>query len=124
MKKVLLDENIPHDLRPHFRHHETFTAAHLGWAGLKNGQLLAAAEKEAFDVMVTGDLSLTYQQNMVGRKIAIVSLSAIGWPVIEPHVLKIAEAVDRAAPGSFTRVDCGAFVRPGHRPKGPTSIKT
>jgi hypothetical protein len=119
--KVLLDENIPHDLRPHLRHHRTFTAAYLGWAGLKNGQLLAAAEKDAFDVMVTGDLSLTYQQNMVGRKIAIVSLSAIGWPIIEPHVAKIIEAVDEATPGSFTRVECGTFVRPKRTPKGSIS---
>jgi hypothetical protein len=56
--KVLLDENIPHDLRPFLRHHETFTAAYRGWAGLKNGELLDAAEKAGFDVLVTGDLSL------------------------------------------------------------------
>jgi hypothetical protein len=43
--KVLLDENIPHDLRPDLRHHDTFTAAYLGWAGLKNGELLDAAKK-------------------------------------------------------------------------------
>jgi hypothetical protein len=73
--KVLLVENNPHDLRPHLRHHETFTAAYRGWAGLKNGQLLEAAEKDGFDVLVTGDLSSTYQQNMAGRKMAIVSLS-------------------------------------------------
>ena len=114
--KVLLDENIPHDLRPYLRHHETFTAAYLGWAGLKNGQLLEAAENDCFDVMVTGDLSLTYQQNMAARKIAIVSLSAIGWPVIEPHAAKIVEAVDSAKPGSFTRVACGTFVRLRRRP--------
>ena len=116
--KVLLDENIPHDLRPHLRHHKTFTAAYLGWAGLKNGQLLEAAEREGFDVLVTGDLSLIYQQNMAARKIAIVSLSAVGWPIIEPHVSKIIVAVDRAEAGSFVRVECGAFVRHGKRLKG------
>ena len=118
--KVLLDENIPHDLRPHLGHHETFTAAYLGWAGLKNGQLLDAAENDAFDIIVTGDLSLTYQQNMAARRIAIVSLSAIGWPVIEPHVSKIIEAVDAARPGSFARVDVGKFRRSGNRPARPT----
>ena len=82
--KVLLDENIPHDLRPFLRHHDTFTAAYLGWAGLKNGALLEAAENDGFDVLVTGDLSLPYQQNMEGRRLAIVSLSAVNWPVIEP----------------------------------------
>jgi len=45
--KVLLDENVPHDLRPFLDRYETFTAAWMGWAGLKNGQLLNAAEKAA-----------------------------------------------------------------------------
>ncbi len=118
--KILLDENIPHDLRPHLRHHETFTAAYLGWAGLKNGQLLDAAEKDGFEVMLTGDLSLTYQQNMAGRQIAIVSLSAINWPVIELHVSRIIKAVDDAKPGSFSRVDVGKFRRPSNRRSDPT----
>jgi hypothetical protein len=118
--KVLLDENIPHDLRPFLRHHETFTAAYMGWAGLTNGQLLDAAEKEGFEVLVTGDLSLKYQQNMVARRIALVSLSAIGWPVIEPHVGKIIDAVDGAVPGSFVRVDVGKFRRSRGGAEGPT----
>ncbi len=109
--KILLDENIPHDLRPFLRHHETFTVSYLGWAGLKNGDLLAAAENARFDVLVTGDLSLQYQQNMTGRKLAMVSLSAVNWPVIEPHVGKIVKAVDEAMRGSFVRVECGIFLR-------------
>jgi hypothetical protein len=59
-------------------------------------------------------------QNLAGREIALVSLSAVNWPVIEPHVAKIGAAVDSAMPGSFTRVECGGFVRPGRRPKGCT----
>lgn len=47
--KVLLDENVPHDLRPFLRHHDTFTVVYAGFAGLKNGALLDAAEKAAFD---------------------------------------------------------------------------
>jgi hypothetical protein len=117
--RVLLDENIPHDLRPFLRHHETFTAAYMGWAGLTNGRLLDAAEKEGFEVLVTGDLSLKYQQNMIARRIALVSLSAIGWPVIAPHVGKIIDAVDGAVPGSFVRVDAGSFSRLRSRPEGP-----
>ena len=109
--KVLLDENVPHDLRPFLDRYETFTAAWMGWAGLKNGQLLNAAEAAGMDVLVTGDRTLIYEQNLSGRKIALVSLSAVGWPVIEGHVAKIAGAIDAATPGSFTRVDCGRFVR-------------
>jgi len=109
--KVLLDENIPHDLRAHLRQHDTFTVAYLGWAGLKNGILLEAAEGDGFQVLVTGDLSMNYQQNLTARRIAIVSLSAIAWPVIGPHVARIVAAIDVATPGAFARVECGVFVR-------------
>ena len=110
-RKVLLDSNVPHDLRPYLSNHNTFTAAYLGWQGLKNGKLLEAAEAENFDVLVTGDLSLKYQQNLTGLRLAIVSLSAINWPVIEPHLERIVAAVDAATPGAFIRVECGTFSR-------------
>ena len=117
--KVLLDENAPHDLRPFLRHHETFTAAYMGYAGLKNGKLLDTAEAAGFDVLVTGDKTLQYEQNMHGRKIALVSLSAVNWPVVERLVEAIVAAVDVAVPGSFTRVDVGKFSKPRNRPPGP-----
>lgn len=113
--RVLLDENIPHDLRSHFRHHDTVTVAYAGWAGLKNGSLLDAAETAGFEVLVTGDLSLTYQQNFAGRRIAIVSLSAVGWPIIERHVASIVAAVDMIKSGTFVRVACGTFIRRKNR---------
>jgi hypothetical protein len=119
--KVLLDANVPHDLRPFLRDQDTFTAAYMGWASLDNGELLGAAEAEGFDLLLTGDKTLYREQNMEGRKIALVLLSAVSWPVIEPHVAKIIAAVDGATPGSFTRTDCGAFVRSRSRPRGPES---
>ncbi|MBV9506203.1 MAG: hypothetical protein JO323_14480 [Acidobacteriia bacterium] len=106
-----MDENIPHNLRPHLSHHDTYTVSYLGFAGLKNGHLLEAAEAGGFEVLVTGDLSFSYQQNLAERRIAIVSLSAIAWPIIEPHVPRIVSAVDEAKPGGFLRVDCGVFSR-------------
>jgi hypothetical protein len=109
--KVLLDENIPHDLRPHLSHHDTYTVAYLGWAGLKNGLLLEAAEEGGFEVLVSGDLSLSYQQNLTGRRISIVSLSAIGWPIIEPHVARIVKAVDKVKAGGFVRVGYSCQLR-------------
>jgi len=116
--KVLLDENLPHSLREHLLQYDTLTAAYMEWAGLKNGELLDAAEADAFDVRLTGDRTLHNEQNLSGRRIALVSLSAVSWPVIEPHVAKIANAVASARPGSFTRVDVGKFRRPNSRPKG------
>jgi hypothetical protein len=109
--RVLLDENLPHKLRAHLANHDTATVAYLGWGGLKNGELLKSAEEAGFDVFVTGDRALEYQQNIMGRKIAIVSLSAHNWPLIKHHVTKIAAAIDRAQGSSFTLVKCGAFTR-------------
>lgn len=109
MKPVLLDENLPHSLRRHLP--ASVTAVYAGFAGLENGKLLEAAEGAGFEVLVTGDKTLHLEQNRNGRKIALVLLSAVNWPLIEPHVEAIAAAVDRAATGSFTRIDCGNFTR-------------
>ena len=70
--RVLLDENMPHKLRRHLAKHETVTAVYAGFGGRRNGALLSAAEAAGFDVVVTGDLSLQYQQNLSSRKLAIV----------------------------------------------------
>jgi len=117
--KVILDENIPHDLRPFLAHHETFTVAYMGWGGLKNGKLLDAAERAGFDVLITGDKTLEFEQNLAHRGIALVALSAVNWPVIEPHLAKVIAAVDSARPGTLSRVDCGAFSRRRRKPEEP-----
>jgi hypothetical protein len=110
-RRVLLDENMPHALRKHLAHHEAQTAAYAGFAGLKNGQLLAAAENAGFDVLLTGDRTLHLEQNLARRRLSVVSLSAVSWPVIEPHVARIVAAVDTVKPGDFVQVDCGVFRR-------------
>jgi predicted nuclease of predicted toxin-antitoxin system len=119
--KLLLDENVPHKLRAHLARHETITVAYMGWGGLKNGELLKAAERAGFDVFVTGDRSLEYEQNVTGLKVAVVSLSAHNWPIIKNHLAKIVAAIDGAQAGSFSRVDCGVFSRRGSKPKEPSA---
>jgi hypothetical protein len=57
--KVVLDENVPHDLRLFLAHHETFTVFHMRWGGVKNGKLLEAAERAGFDVLITGTRHLS-----------------------------------------------------------------
>lgn len=109
--RVLLDENLPHSLRLHLGSHEVETAAYAGFAGLSNGRLLDAAEEAGFDVLVTGDRTLHLEQNLTSRKIAIVSLSTVNWPILEPYITEITRAVDEASRGSFTAVDCGTFRR-------------
>jgi hypothetical protein len=109
--KVLLDENLPHALRKHLPKHEVETAAYSGLAGYKNGALLKAAIEAGFDVVVTGDQTLQYEQNLADQKIALVSLSAIAWRILKNDLGKIAGAVDNATPGSLVRVECGKFSR-------------
>ena len=99
--KVLLDENLDHRLRRELAPHEVFTASYKGWDGLKNGSLLRAAEDDGIDVLVTGDQSLYYEQNLIGRRLAVVALSAVQFAIIERHLPKIVLAIDKATPGSF-----------------------
>jgi hypothetical protein len=73
--KVLLDENLPHKLCLHLPEHDVVTVAFAGLDGLKNGKLMKAAEDAGFDVFVTADRALPYQQNMAARRIAVVALS-------------------------------------------------
>jgi predicted nuclease of predicted toxin-antitoxin system len=113
--RILLDENLPVKLRHHLLKHQTETVTKRGWGGLKNGELLKAAESALFDVFVTADLNLEYQQNMAQRRIGLVILSTNNWPIIKKHIPKIQAAVDGAGPGSFVRVDCGKFARRNRR---------
>jgi hypothetical protein len=109
--KVLLDENLDHRLRNHLGSHEVFTASYMGWDGFKNGRLLQAAEKDGFDVLVTGDQTLSYEQNLTRRRLAIVVLSTVEWRIIRKHLAEIVAAVDGVAPGSSRAVECGTFSR-------------
>ena len=109
--KVLLDENLPHRLRHRLGSHEVFTVSYMNWAGLKNGELLQTAEEQGIQVLLTGDTTLHLEQNLTGRRLAVVALSAIQLPIIREHVARIVAPIDRAAPGSFQMVDCGTFDR-------------
>jgi hypothetical protein len=70
---------------------------------LSNGDLLTEAEFAGFDVLVTADKNMRYQQNFAGRRIALVVLSMPRWPVVKLHLEKIAAAVNAATPASYTR---------------------
>jgi predicted nuclease of predicted toxin-antitoxin system len=102
--KVLLDQSCPIGVIGILAGHEVTTAYRKSWDTLENGDLLAAAEAAAFDVIVTPDQNLQYQQNLTTRKIAIVVLSTNNWPVIREHALRVVDAVNRAGPGSFEEV--------------------
>ena len=109
--KVLLDENLDHALRKLLGKHDVITVAFMGWGGLKNGELLHVAEDNGIDVLLTGDQTLAMEQNLAGRRLAIVALSAIELPIVKGSLPAIVAAIDCAAPGSFQVVECGAFSR-------------
>jgi hypothetical protein len=76
-----------------------------GWERVENGELLTLAEKAGFEVLVTTDQNLGYQQNLKSRNIAIVVLGKGQWSLIKAHIPEIVAAVSAATPGSFIRID-------------------
>jgi hypothetical protein len=102
--KILFDQGTPAPLRGLLRGHRISTAYELGWSVLKNGELLSAAEADGFQVFVTTDRNLRYQQNLASRAIAVVVLSTTSWPRIQASVEEIAASIAGAGPGSFIEV--------------------
>ena len=74
--RILLDECIPKKFKNCFVGHDCLTAAEVGLAGLKNGELLTLAEHKGFQVFVTLDKGIRYQQNLAGRRLAIIIIRA------------------------------------------------
>jgi hypothetical protein len=102
--RILFDQGTPAPFRASFAHHAVETAHELGWSTLKNGELIGAAEAACFDVLVTTDKNLKYQQNLTGRSIAIVVLSTTSWQRIQGSFAVVVRAVDEAIPGSYCDV--------------------
>jgi hypothetical protein len=102
---VLFDHSTPAPLRHALKGHVVIEAVERGWERLENGALLDAAEAAAFEVVVTADKNMRYQQNLAARKIAIVALGNAQWPVLRNHVDKVIAALNGATPGSYTEVD-------------------
>lgn len=115
--KVLLDENLDHRLRKPLGFHEVLTVTYKGWAGLKNGELLHVAEQDGIEVLLTGDQTLVHEQNLAGRKLAIIALSSVEWRILQPAVPLILAAIEQAAPGSFQAVECGQFTKQDRKSK-------
>ena len=101
--KILFDHGTPAPLRRQLAGHEIATAYEMGWAKLSNGDLLAAAEK-AFDVFVTTDQNLRYQQNLGDRRLAILVLPTTSWPEIQKHTNQIIARLAALQPGDFVEL--------------------
>ncbi|MBV9612313.1 MAG: hypothetical protein JO091_07565 [Acidobacteriaceae bacterium] len=110
MKRVLCDHNVPARLARHLDVVDAKLARSLGWAELRNGELLLAAEHTGFHVLLTCDQNMAYEQNMAGRKIGVVSLSDNHWKIVRNYVPAILEAIHNVQPGEVLPVFCGVFV--------------
>jgi hypothetical protein len=105
VKRVLCDNNIPRALAVYLGSMYVVTEARKrGWARIENGDLLSAGEDAGFDVLLTADKRMRYQQNFTGRKIAVVVLGSQEWELIEAYVERVVAAIDAATPGSFELV--------------------
>jgi hypothetical protein len=87
------------------RTHVVVEVTERGWGRLDNGALLDAAEAAGFELLVTADKNLRYQQNLAGRKIAIVVLGNAQWPVLRRYVDRVVAALNAAATGSYTEIE-------------------
>ena len=106
--KIILDESTPQKLRLLIdNRHIVVTTWFQGWSGLKNGALLAASEEAGFDLFITADQELNYQQNLTGRRMAMLVLSTNNRGVVKQQINTITAAIDAATPGSFVFVEIG-----------------
>jgi hypothetical protein len=100
--RILFDKNVPVGVRHFLPKHEVHTVVEMRWhPQLENGELLLAAEAAQFDVIITSDQNIRYQQNLTGRKLALVVLGSNIWPVVRGYAAAIAAEVDEATRGSY-----------------------
>jgi hypothetical protein len=99
--KVLLDECVPVQVRHALPDHEVTSVPKLGWGSISNGDLLDAAERAGFELFIIADKNLRYQQNLTGRRIAILELWTNHRPTLERHFERIRAVAERVSPGEY-----------------------
>jgi hypothetical protein len=98
--RILFDQGTPAPLRFHLPGHQVSTAYEMGWSNLSNGELLDAAES-LFDLFITTDQNLSYQQDLSRRMLAVVVLPTTSWPEIERHAEAIVAEVAIMRSGQY-----------------------
>jgi hypothetical protein len=103
---ILFDHGAPQGVARALRGHTVITAQGRGWDRLTNGDLLNVAEEAAVDLLLTTDQRIRYQQNLAGRKIALVVLTGTTkWSRVRLYLERIAAIVNAVTPGSYTEVN-------------------
>jgi hypothetical protein len=103
--KILFDNGTPKPIARSLIGHQVTRARQIGGHELENGELIQKAEEAGYDVLLSTDKNIRYQQNLAGRKIALVILSNSQWPQVRLRLDRIAAAVDACAPGRYTEVE-------------------
>jgi len=101
--KIIIDECVPHIVKKCLPHRQIKTVQEMGWAGVKNGELLKLVEAE-FDVFITSDKNLRYQQNLQDRKFAILLLPSNQVPIVENLLPQIDEKLQEIQSGDFVEI--------------------
>ena len=102
--KILFDQGTPRPLREHLHEHSVDTAAERGWSGLGNGDLIEEAERENYEVLITADQNMRYQQNLTDRRLAIVVLLSTAWPYVQLRIEEIRTVLDEIRSGELREV--------------------
>jgi hypothetical protein len=102
--RILFDQGTPVPLAKHLPLHDVSTAYELGWSSLENGQLIAQAQADGFDLLITTDQNLRYQQNLKDRSIGILVLGTTSWPRIQAAMPQITHAVQNFAASSYIEI--------------------
>lgn len=111
--RILFDHNVPVGVRSFLKEHTVHTIAEMKWPPqMENGELLKAAEAANFDVLVTSDQNIRYQQNPRKRKLALVVLGSNIWPIVRKHAKEIAAKVKAASPGSCEFIEMPVPTKP------------
>ena len=103
--RILFDHGTPSGIARSLVGHEVVEAIERGWDRISNGELLTNAEAAGFEILLTTDKQIRYQQNLEGRTIAIVVLRNSTWRIVRGHLDLIAAVVNEATPGSYAEVD-------------------
>lgn len=106
--RILFDQGTPQPLRRQLTGHAVDTVHEQGWSTLQNGVLLTMAESAGYDLFITTDQNLHYQQQLAGRKLAILVLKTTSWPKMQPHLGRIQRIVDAMRAGSYQELSFDA----------------
>ena len=99
--KILFDHGSPAPLPNYLREHSVQRSAEKGWEFLENGELIRKDDEEGYEIIVTTDQSMRYEQNLAGRRSAIVVLLVTAWPRVQHRTAEVRAAIDDVRPGEF-----------------------